>query len=1237
MRIRDEIVTVLTYDPMQEKFQGGTSGRPPTGVALWLAVVGVGLVAGEATYQAAAGVAGAGSGTLGWAWLAATALLAAAVAVAAFRSETRSGWPVGFGLACLALLMTIAAWRSREVRVHPDSVIAKAVAGANDDRDQLLASAVAGATHVARNALQRTAGAVPGDAPDLTDLLEGGPIEMGLVVLGGDTVVAVAGPQRIAPIPVTVPVAVVRTSFARVLVVSARRDGRTAQVMLLLDAAPALPAPGAALSSRSGAWQEVTWHWTGAAARSDYPDVEAAKTAIAGSMVAAPPAIETLAAREARLARRLAVAGLAVLAVMVIASGAPAVARAVALLIPVWVVVRAGAVAAAYGGAAAYALVAAMALTLLAVVLWQRPARRSPVGLVAAVILLAMAPPLVARAGLDIVPPAESGSMWTWFAWQAVLALATVAYLAIASAPLRAEGEDQASWRGGALATVLAVLVGVIGIEAWQPANPTGLGLTVSWAIWFLPLLLAMLAAMLPITTPRARRLAIATTASVLAALSAWGASLERQQELARQDLDRLGASADAEASAALELMGDAAQAADATRLDRLYATWRASPLATVRAPVQMAIWTDTTVSEWVALDQLVPSWDDLKALVAAGGDTRRVVALARDPGRHQVLVLPLAGDTVATVLIGPRSRLVQPTAFGRLVGWRTPADAAYQLEEVSAEQARPEFTFQRTGRFVRADREVRAGSRPIFVRATIAMSPPRAFAVRAALTVLLDVLLALAIWWLLERVLGFVHTSGREVFRRSYRRTVTWALISFFVVPAAFFTLWSAVRLRQEVARDRGEEVSRALRDISNDPEFTPGVLRNPQSPVLAQIADRAGAELGVYRRGRLVSASTPLLGELGLFSPVIDPSLTRGAAAEGRSLAAPVPGANVRLGGELTQVPQTVVAAALPGADVQLARDQVDLALLLLLASLGGTLAAVAVAGAVARALAQPIESLRRRALAIGRREPPPTLREPPLEFEPVFGAITQMERDLIQSEALLEEETARTARVVAWGEMARQVAHEIKNPLTPMRLGLQHLRRLGEDARPDLAEQTAITAERLLGEIDRLDRIARSFARYGTPPEREVGPLEALDLAGTCREVAQLYALAAAQPTVAVEVHNGVAVAARQEELLQVLLNLLDNARQAEAGAVTLTIDGTTLTVGDDGHGIPADQLERIFEPTFSTTTSGTGLGLAIVRRLVEGWGGEISVTSTAGSGTTFRLAFRPADSTPEPEPA
>jgi signal transduction histidine kinase len=1079
---------------------------------------------------------------------------------------------------------------------------------------------------VARNALDRTGNAAPGTGPDLTDLLASGDLEQGLVVLAGDTVVAVAGAQRTAPSDPGFAAALTTTPFVRTLMVAERRGDRVAQVSILLHASAALPAPGASLDREAGAWQRVAWRWRDASGTVPAGSAEAAMADVERTMTAVAPSETALASREALLARWLAVAGLAVVAVVVLTGGAPPVVRAVALLVPVWVIDRAGLTPPVLGTLAMRALLVAAALLLLAVVLWRRPARRNPIGLVAAGILLAMAPLLVALAASRLAPGADPDSIFTWFGWQAALALGTAAYMMLASAPLRGGGDAAAGGRWGGVAIALATVVGVLGIVAWQP-GAAGHG----WPVWYIPLWLLPLAALLPVMAPTARRLAVMTTAGVLAALTAWGASLDQRMTLAADDLARAGATSDTLVASALTALADTVQARDASRLPALYAAWHDSPLFAIAAPTQLAIWRDSTVAEWVALDSLSASWNDLTALVQAAPRQRRIVTLARGVGRHQVLVLPLAGDTTVTVLIGPRTRLVRPTRFGRLVGWRSPAEPAFDVQLVRSPIAAADGRFRRSERFVQATDALRAGGVPMTARATIAMSTPRPFVVRASLTVLLDLVIVLLAWRVMRRALGSDDGRPGEMFRRSYRRTVAGALISFFVVPAAFFTLWSALRLRQDVNRQRSEEVGRALREVSGDAAFSARLLEQPEAVTLAYIAERADAEFGVYRRGRLVATSLDLLPALGVLPPVLDPALVRAGGPEAPALSAPVPGSNVRLSAEAFQS-QLAVAAALPGVDVQLARGQLDLALLLLLASLGGTFAAVAVAGAVARALGQPIEALRQRAIAIGRREPIPVLRSPPAEFEPVFGAIEQMEQDLHESESRLEEETARTARIVAWGEMARQVAHEIKNPLTPMRLGLQHLRRLGRDGQVDLAEQVDATVERLLAEIDRLDRIARSFARYGTPPERDGGALEAIALAEVAAEIAQLFTLAASIPRVVVEGDGSEPVAGRREELLQVLLNLLDNARAAGATRIVLRLAPRELLVIDDGRGIPPEQLERVFEPTFSTTTSGTGLGLAIVRRLVDGWGATIAVTSRPGEGTTFSIRFAPAGSTP-----
>jgi nitrogen fixation/metabolism regulation signal transduction histidine kinase len=224
----------------------------------------------------------------------------------------------------------------------------------------------------------------------------------------------------------------------------------------------------------------------------------------------------------------------------------------------------------------------------------------------------------------------------------------------------------------------------------------------------------------------------------------------------------------------------------------------------------------------------------------------------------------------------------------------------------------------------------------------------------------------------------------------------------------------------------------------------------------------------------------------------------------------------------------------------------------------------------------------------------------------------------------------ELARAQRVLAWGEMARQVAHEIKNPLTPIRLGVQHLKRAHADKRADFDTILETNAERILAEIDRLDEIARGFSRYGMGPS-ELQTAEALNVSAIVRDVVELERLGEA--TVewrTAGIPDAVMAYAREDELREVMLNLLENARIAGATWVEVRVDGgaerVAIDVRDDGGGIPATVQARLFEPHFSTRTRGSGLGLAISRRLVESWGGEIAVASVEGEGTTVRIVLR-----------
>ena len=232
----------------------------------------------------------------------------------------------------------------------------------------------------------------------------------------------------------------------------------------------------------------------------------------------------------------------------------------------------------------------------------------------------------------------------------------------------------------------------------------------------------------------------------------------------------------------------------------------------------------------------------------------------------------------------------------------------------------------------------------------------------------------------------------------------------------------------------------------------------------------------------------------------------------------------------------------------------------------------------------------------------------------------------------------ELARAQRVLAWGEMARQVAHEIKNPLTPIRLGVQHLQRARHDARVDFDEVLERNVGRILAEIDRLDEIARTFSRFGTSPAARPAA-EGVVVGELLRDVVALEGLGDDggvrwQVEVADDLPRAIA---RDDEFREVVLNLLENARLAGAQTVTVLARAregiVTVRVHDDGHGVPAESVPRVFEPHFSTRTSGSGLGLAICKRLVEGWGGSIALESAPGAGTTVILTLAIAPQTGE----
>lgn len=295
------------------------------------------------------------------------------------------------------------------------------------------------------------------------------------------------------------------------------------------------------------------------------------------------------------------------------------------------------------------------------------------------------------------------------------------------------------------------------------------------------------------------------------------------------------------------------------------------------------------------------------------------------------------------------------------------------------------------------------------------------------------------------------------------------------------------------------------------------------------------------------------------------------------------------------------------------------------LLLALLLGGLALRAARG-MARGLSRPIRRLVGWSQRIARGEPlPPARADSPAErgeFGVLRGALRTMAAELVASRArALEAERTRT-----WVAMARRVAHELKNPLTPLRLAVHALAR--SEAADSPAAREAL--EVIGAETARLDELARAFAQFGRLPE---GPPSEVDL----RELLDYLLRTHLPPHVAWRLdapEELPLVRGHHDALSRAFANLLLNAVDAigDAGgtvhaAIEPAPDGSAVEVriADSGLGVPAEHLERIWEPDFSTKSRGTGLGLALVRQTVQAHGGRASARNRPEGGAEFSISL------------
>jgi two-component system nitrogen regulation sensor histidine kinase NtrY len=245
---------------------------------------------------------------------------------------------------------------------------------------------------------------------------------------------------------------------------------------------------------------------------------------------------------------------------------------------------------------------------------------------------------------------------------------------------------------------------------------------------------------------------------------------------------------------------------------------------------------------------------------------------------------------------------------------------------------------------------------------------------------------------------------------------------------------------------------------------------------------------------------------------------------------------------------------------------------------------------------------------------------------EIGDLVDSFNKMSRDLAKS----KENLKKAEREAAWRDIARRVAHEIKNPLTPMKLSIQHLYNMFLEKDMESFEKVLIKTRDLIStEIDKLNRIATAFSDFAKLPRRNYEPLNINDV---LEDIVALYSLDKKVEFVKELSPDLNKVNADHLEINRIFQNIIKNAVQSilQKGRIEVISanegDFVIVKISDNGHGIEPEILNKLFEPNFSTKSTGMGLGLTITKKSLDDMKAQISINSKVNEGTTVIIKFR-----------
>ena len=472
------------------------------------------------------------------------------------------------------------------------------------------------------------------------------------------------------------------------------------------------------------------------------------------------------------------------------------------------------------------------------------------------------------------------------------------------------------------------------------------------------------------------------------------------------------------------------------------------------------------------------------------------------------------------------------------------------------------------------------------------------------------------------------------------YAQKLRILLVGFSVVPFLGIVFLFRPFIQQSFIADSRELIQKDLQLVSNaisdelriwllyDDEVDRDELQN----ILVRARNQYGMDMNLYAMdGELLATTQPRVFEMGLLSSLIPFS----AWYEMRSQFAPFVVQDESVGNmrflsgyqQIQGADQRSIALLnipyLSQQEVIDARFQnfmstlVQLYLIVLL--LLGGLSVV-----FSRILTQPLTFLRQR---MDQTRMGMTHEPIPVKSGDEIGAIIKSYNRMLVQLKESEGKLAKTQRESAWKEMAKQVAHEIKNPLTPMKLSIQHLIRAWQDKDERLPDVFHKVTHALLTQIDTLSSIAGAFSSFATLPKPSLQPL---DLREILQDVHVLYQQGTSVDVTIEMPDHPVWVLADKDQLSRVFQNLVKNSLQSIEHddayvklRLTVSAISAKVDVIDNGKGIPDAIHDQIFQPNFSTKNSGMGLGLAMVKRMLESIQADIYFESQEGQGTVFHV--------------